>query len=402
MKVLYITQHFNIPTGFAGIRMYKMAKALVGHGHEVTIVCGSHDGAKTGLDGEFIKGKRNGFYEGIEIIEFDIKYSNKFSFVKRTGVFLLYVWKTVGLALFYKYDILFASTTPLTVGIPGIFARWLRGKKFVFEVRDLWPELPKAMGVIKNPVILWLMGLLEFICYRSATKLVGLSDGIVKGIARRGVKLNKIANIPNGCDLDIFSSNDGDLKIDGVQENDFLCLYSGTHGIANGLDILIDVAAELTNRGNNTVKFILVGDGKLKPGLIIKANEQRLKNIIFLDPLNKADLSKLMNTCDIGMQLLANIPAFYYGTSPNKFFDYICVGLPVLNNYPGWISELITQYNCGITVSPDNPEAFADSLIKLEKEKYKLPEMSVNARNLAENEFDRNLLSDKWVYWLTS
>ncbi|MBM3402664.1 MAG: glycosyltransferase family 4 protein [Bacteroidetes bacterium] len=402
MKVLYITQHFNIPTGSAGIRLYKMAKALVDHGHEVTIVCGSYDGAKTGLDGEFIKGKRTGFYEGIKIIEFDIKYSNKFSFAKRAGVFFLYVWKTVGLALFYEYDILFASTTPLTVGVPGIFARWIRGKKFVFEVRDLWPELPKAMGVIKNPVILWLMGVLEFLCYRSATKLIGLSEGIVKGIERRGVKKNKIANIPNGCDLDIFSANDGKLKIKGVQENDFLCLYSGTHGIANGLDILIGVAAELTRRGNNNIKFVLVGDGKLKPGLIAKANEQNLKNIIFLDPLNKADLSKLMNTCNIGMQLLANIPAFYYGTSPNKFFDYISAGLPVLNNYPGWISELITQNNCGITVSPDNPVAFADSLIKLEQEKFKLPEMSVNASKLAKHEFDRILLSDKWVNWVTS
>jgi glycosyltransferase involved in cell wall biosynthesis len=179
-------------------------------------------------------------------------------------------------------------------------------------------------------------------------------------------------------------------------------LYSGTHGIANGLDVVIDVAANLVNRGNNTIKFVLVGDGKLKSGLIKKAIEQNLKNIIFLDPLNKSDLSKLMNTCDIGMQVLANIPAFYYGTSPNKFFDYISAGLPVLNNYPGWISELITQNNCGISVPPDNPVAFADSLIKLEQEKFKLPEMSVNARKLAKHEFDRGLLSDKWVNWVTS
>jgi glycosyltransferase involved in cell wall biosynthesis len=371
MKILYIVQHFNIPSGSAGIRPYKMAKSLLAHGHEVTIVCGSYDGAQTGLNGEFTQGKRIGFFEGIQIIEFDIKYSNKLSFLKRTGVFFLYVWKTVGLALFSKYDVLVASTTPLTVGIPGIFARCIRGKKFVFEVRDLWPELPKAMGVIKNPAILWLMGLLEFFCYHSANKLIGLSDGIVKGIAKRGIKLNKIANIPNGCDLDIFNIDHGRMKIEGIEENDFLCLYSGTHGIANGLNILIDVAAELTKRGNNTVKFVLVGDGKLKPDLIAKANKRQLKNIIFLDPLNKADLSRLMNTCNIGMQLLANIPAFYYGTSPNKFFDYISVGLPVLNNYPGWISELITQYNCGITVSPDNPEVFADSLMKLEKEKYR-------------------------------
>jgi len=402
MKVLYIVQHFNVPTGSAGIRPYKMAKSLLAHGHEVTIVCGSYDGAQTGLSGEFTQGKRIGFFEGIQIIEFDIKYSNKLSFLKRTGVFFLYVWKTIGLALFSKYDVLFASSTPLTVGIPGIFARCIRGKKFVFEVRDLWPELPKAMGVIKSPAILWLMGVLEFLCYHSSTKLIGLSDGIVKGIAKRGIKLNKIANIPNGCDLDIFNIDHGKMEIEGTQENDFLCLYSGTHGIANGLDILINTAEILTKRGNYTIKFVLVGDGKCKPDLVNSANQKGIKNIIFLKPLNKQELSKLMNTCDIGMQLLANIPAFYYGTSPNKFFDYISVGLPVLNNYPGWISEMIEKNYCGIKVLPDNPAEFAESLIKLEKEKYKLADMSLNARNLAKNEFDRTLLSNKWVDWVTS
>jgi glycosyltransferase involved in cell wall biosynthesis len=402
MKILYVVQHFNIPTGSAGIRPYKMAKALLDKGHKVTLVCGSYEGAKTGLNGDFVDGKRTGFYEGIQIIEFDIKYSNKMSFLKRTWVFFLYVWKTVSLALSYNYDILFASTTPLTVGIPGIFARWIRNKRFIFEVRDLWPELPKAMGVIKNPIILWMMGVLEFLCYQSANKLIGLSDGIVKGINKRGVSLNKIVNIPNGCDLDIFSSNHGTLHIDGTDERDFLCLYSGTHGIANGLEILIDTAEILTEKGNQTIKFILVGDGKCKPNLVNKIIEKKLENIIFLNPLNKQDLSHLMNTCDIGMQLLANIPAFYYGTSPNKFFDYISAGLPVLNNYPGWIADIIINNNCGIIVPPDNPLEFANSLITLEKEKYKLEVMSENAIKLAKKEFDRTLLANKWVDWVTN
>ena len=402
MKILYIVQHFNIPTGSAGIRPYKMANALIENGHEVTIVCGSYDGAKTGLDGTFFKGKRTGYFEGIEIIEFDIKYSNKLSFIQRTWVFMLYVWKTIELALFYRYDVLFASSTPLTVGISGIFARWIRRKKFVFEVRDLWPELPKAMGVIKNPVILSLMGILEFLCYHSANKLIGLSGGITNGIAKRGIKLEKIKTIPNGCDLDIFSSDHGKLKISGANEDDFLCLYSGTHGIANGLDILIDAALVLRERGNQTIKFVLVGDGRCKPDLIKRANELQLENIIFLGPLNKSELSKLMNTCSIGMQLLANIPAFYYGTSPNKFFDYISAGLPVLNNYPGWISELILKNNCGIKVVPDNPKEFSESLINIEKEKYKLEKMSNNARNLAKTDFDRSVLSQKWVDWVVN
>jgi len=400
MEVLYIVQHFNVPTGSAGIRPYKMAKALIENGHSVTIVCGSYDGAQTGLSGNFVNGKRIGLFEGIKIIEFDIKYSNKLSFISRTWVFFLYVWKTVRLALFYRYDVLFASSTPLTVGIPGIFARWVRRKKFVFEVRDLWPELPKAMRVITNPVILSLMRLLEFLCYNSANKLIGLSGGIANGIAKRGIKPQKITTIPNGCDLDIFQKNHGSFVIEGTKSDDFLCLYSGTHGIANGLEILIDVAVLLNEKGNKTIKFVLVGDGRCKQDLIQRTRNMNLHNIIFLSPMNKAELSKLMNTCNIGMQLLANIPAFYYGTSPNKFFDYISVGLPVLNNYPGWISDLIIASNCGVNVSPDNPNEFADSLIKLEQEKYKLAEMSENAFMLAKNKFDRDKLARNWVEWV--
>lgn len=103
-----------------------------------------------------------------------------------------------------EYDLVFATTTPLTAGIPGIFARWLRGKAFVFEVRDLWPELPKAMGVITNPVVLGMMSVLEWLSYRSAHRLIGLSPGIVEGIERLGVPAHLVEMVPNGCDLDIL------------------------------------------------------------------------------------------------------------------------------------------------------------------------------------------------------
>ena len=165
MKILYIVQHFNIPTGSAGIRPYKMAKALIDHGHEVTIVCGSYDGANTGLEGEFVNGKRNGSFHKINIIEFDLKYSNKYNFLKRSLVFLRFILKTIVPTLTLKYDIIFASSTPLTVGVPAIFGKFFRRKKFVFEVRDLWPELPKEMGVIKNPIILGLLSFLEYTIY---------------------------------------------------------------------------------------------------------------------------------------------------------------------------------------------------------------------------------------------
>ncbi len=160
-----------------------------------------------------------------------------------------------------EYDLVFATTTPLTAGIPGIFARWLRGKAFVFEVRDLWPELPKAMGVITNPVVLGMMSVLEWLSYRSAHRLIGLSPGIVEGIERLGVPAHLVEMVPNGCDLDIFASDSEPWRPERVKADDLLAVFAGTHGVANGLDAVLNAAAELKKRGRDDIKLLLVGQG---------------------------------------------------------------------------------------------------------------------------------------------
>ena len=401
MKILYFHQHFTTPKGASGIRSYAMAQALLHHGHQVTMVCGSFGAGQTGLTNSFVHGVRRGTVDGIDIIEFELPYSNKLSFLKRVKLFLSFALKSVKVALSEKYDVVFATTTPLTASIPGIFAKWLRRKPFVFEVRDLWPELPKAMGVITNPVILSMMSALEWLSYHSADRLIGLSPGIVEGITKRGIALEKIASIPNGCDLDIFSAPSVHWRPEQVSEQDFMAIFTGTHGLANGLNALIDVAIELQNRSRNDIKLVLVGDGMQKASLQSKVQELQLSNVVFHDPVNKEKLASLMASADIGLQILANIPAFYYGTSPNKFFDYISAGLPVLNNYPGWLAELIKQENCGLTVPPENATVFADALVYAAQNKEKLITMGRNAQQLAKQQFDRQQLSYQFVEWVT-
>ncbi|MCS0225587.1 glycosyltransferase family 4 protein [Vibrio alginolyticus] len=377
-----------------------MSKRLIHHGHNVTMVCGTYGGGATGLESEFIGGKREGVVDGIRIIEFDLAYSNSDGFLKRSMTFVKFALKSIGLAFTEKYDVLFATTTPLTAGIPGIFARWLRGKPFVFEVRDLWPELPKEMGVIKNPIILGLMSLLEWASYRSANRCIGLSPGIVEGIKKRGVPTDKIAMVPNGCDLSIFTQPSEPWRPEGVTQEDLMAVFTGTHGMANGLDAVLDAATELQSRGRNDIKLVLVGQGKLKPQLEAKAKEMQLNNVVFHPPVNKQKLAGLMASADVGMQVLANIPAFYYGTSPNKFFDYISAGLPVINNYPGWLAGMIEDSQCGFTVAPENPQAFANALEQAADNRGALVNMGASARQLAESQFDRQLLADKWVQWV--
>jgi len=257
------------------------------------------------------------------------------------------------------------------------------------------------MGVIRNPVVLFAMSALEWVTYRSAHRLVGLSPGIVDGIARRGIPLERIASVPNGCDIGIFSAREHAWRPSQVHLNDLMAVFAGTHGIANGLDAVLDAAAELKRRGREDIKLVLIGQGKLKAELRARAARDRLDNVVFQDPVDKSRLAGLMAATDIGLQTLSNVPAFYYGTSPNKFFDYIAAGVPVLNNYPGWLAEMIVDEGCGLVVPPNSPGAFADALERAADDRESLQVMGRRARILAEKRFERGALADRWVDWVT-
>jgi glycosyltransferase involved in cell wall biosynthesis len=402
MRILYFHQHFSTPQGSAGTRSYEMARALVGEGHEVTMVCGSYSQGNTGLNVPFKNGVRQGTIDGIDVIEFELAYANDMGFLLRTWIFIKFALRSSWVALSKPADVVFASSTPLTAGIPGILSRWLRGRRFVFEVRDLWPELPEAMGVIRNPVVLTMMSWLEWLSYKSAHRLIGLSPGIVDGIARRGIPKNRICMVPNGCDLDTFHPNVTGTRPDSIKDKEFLAVFTGTHGLANGLDAVLDAAAELKRLGRTDISIALIGRGSEKKWLQQRAKSENLNNVVFLDPVSKVTLANYLSGADAGLQILRNVPAFYYGTSPNKFFDYIAAGLPVINNYPGWLAELIEDNRCGLAIPPENARKLADALIKLADDETMRARMSINARTLAETRFGRKKLAKNWVEWVLS
>ena len=204
--------------------------------------------------------------------------------------------------------------------------------------------------------------------------------------------------IPNGCDLQLFSPNDDKgVALAGIMPHDFVALFCGAHGVANGLDAVLDAAAILVQRNRLNIKIVFVGDGKEKPRLMKRALDECLENIIFAPPIPKEKLADIMARADAGLMILANVPAFYYGTSPNKFFDYLSAGLPILNNYPGWIANLIAEHDCGLAVPPDDPTAFADSLIELADHREVCVRKGRQARVLGETVFSREHLAEKFV-----
>jgi glycosyltransferase involved in cell wall biosynthesis len=398
MKLLYFHQHFTTPKGASGTRSYEFARRLIARGHTVTMVCGSYGAGDTGLSGEYRKGRRSGVVDGIRVIELHLPYSNADGFFKRSITFLKFAARSAGIALSESYDLLFATSTPLTAAIPGIVARPIKGKPFVFEVRDLWPELPREMGVITNPIVLWSLGVLERMAYRMADHVIGLAPGIVAGVRARSPAGRETTLIPNGCDLDVFVPADSARRqIPGVSEDDFVAIFTGAHGLANGLHAVLNAAAELRKRNSERIKFVFIGDGMQKQELMERAAREDLSNCVFLDPVPKGELAELMQSADLGLMILANVEAFYFGTSPNKFFDYIAGGMPVLCNYPGWVSEMLVEWGAGVAVPPDDPAAFAEALMDLETKREALVQMGRRGRELAEQQFDREKLADQFV-----
>lgn len=399
MKVIYFAEHFDTPTTGGGLRPYQMAKRLISAGHQVTMVCGG-DQKWLNLPASDKKNIYRGDIDGIDVIQISIPYSNNDSISKRAIIFLKFAWKAMEYAMKEDYDLLFATSTPLTDGLPGIAAKWFRRKKFVFEVRDLWPELPKALGM-KNPFLLWGMSVLEKRSYHAADACVGLSPGICEGIRRRSQKGKPIAMIPNGCDLDLFTiSTEKPDVIPGVKPTDTVAVFTGAHGVANGLDAVLDMAKVLKERKREDIKIVFVGEGKMKTHLKERVKNEELSNCLFLDRMPKKALNDVMARADVGLMVLANVPAFYYGTSPNKFFDYIASGLPVVNNYPGWLADMINENKCGIAVEPEKPEAFADAMIEMANNPELRDTCGKNGRALAEREFARDLLGEKFVKFL--
>lgn len=400
MRILYIHQYFGTPAGSSGTRSYEMARKLIQAGHEVTMICGSSDRSQTGLTGNFDYGRRTGTVEGINIVEFNLTYQNSDNLPVRALKFAQFALRSIGFALSRRFDVTIATTTPLTVVIPAIAARLFKGVPFVFECRDLWPEIPKAMGV-KSPLALLPMHLMEWLGCKFSLSQIALAPGIAKGMEKAGSDPDSITLIPNGCDHELFDSVEAIRPAqyfpDKLGSEDFVAVFAGAHGRANGLDAVLDAAAVLRDRHITTIKILLIGDGSEKARLMKRADKEQLDSVIFESPIPKTTLAGILKGADCGLQSLANLEAFYNGTSPNKFFDYLAASLPVVINYPGWLGEMVEIHECGIAVPPDEPTALAEALSTLARNPSLRQEMAAKSYALGQQEFGRESAGARFV-----
>ena len=397
MHVAYIHQHFSTTKGTTGTRSYEMSRRLLEAGHRVSMICGATDVSDIGAGAtEHVSALD---IDGIAIKRVNAPYTNRMGFVARLRAFGRFAREATKVVSQLDADLVFASSTPLTVGIPGMKGAQKLGVPFVFEVRDLWPNVPIAIGVLRNPLLIWYARRLECRIYRAAQQIIALAPGMKADIVKTGYPGDRVTMIPNGADLELFQPSREALDDPRCGEpGDFRLVFTGAHGLANGLDAVLDTAVELKRRGERGIRFVFIGGGGQKPRLVERSHAEGLDSLVsWIDPMPKHELARFLPRMDAGLMILRNLPEFYYGTSPNKFFDYLASGLPVLNNYPGWLADMIRENDCGRAVPPDDPAAFADAVVWMRDHPAELREMGRRARQLAERDFAREKLADRFV-----
>jgi glycosyltransferase involved in cell wall biosynthesis len=398
LDVLYFHQYFATRRRSTATRSYELARRLVDRGHRVTIVSRDTRKLESGRDGT-PEGRvvAREEVDGIDVLYLNIPYANRYPTAVRLASFTAFtVAASVAGALHRRPDVVFASSTPLTIGIAGLLTARIKRAPFVFEIRDLWPAVPVALGALTGRPAIRTAEWLESRLYDGAQRVVVLSEGSREELRRRGVPDDKLVLIPNAADLDVFRP---DVVDEGFRERHalqdrFLALYAGAMGRANGLDQLVGAAEALRRWGDRRVTIVALGDGGERPRLEERTRDLGLENLLFIPAVPKEELAGVVGAADVTLTIFAPYPILETN-SPNKFFDSLAAGKPVVVNLDGWLRGLVEEHDAGVWVPAGNAEALAGALSTLAANPARVDEMGRNARSLAEREFARDEMAER-------
>lgn len=390
MKILYLHQHFSTRSGHAGTRSYEFAKYLVSQGETVEMVCGRN--AKSNFDIPEEGLIQNWNIEGIDVTVINVGYGNHMGFIARVLAFLKFAIFSTYVGLRQKdIDVVFATSTPLTVAIPGLIVSFFKRKPLVFEVRDIWPESAVGSGALKNKFVIKLLEWFERLVYRRSQRIIALSHRMKDRMVRNSaIPPEKVDVIPIGSDYALFSGEkDWRWREENGLSDKFLAIFPGAHGVANGLDVLVDCAKLLPDN----IRIVMMGQGGQKERLMKRAEDEGVDKILFFPPLAKEQLASILPTMDCGLQILKPIEVFETAL-PNKFFDFCAAGLPVIVNLPCEVADIVVEKNAGKYVEVNTAENVAQAIIDLQKD-ADIAEIKANAKSIAER-FERGKMAKEF------
>jgi len=394
MHILLIHQAFTSLDEAGGTRHYEIASHLARKGHFITILT-SPISYLTGQKKSSQEQRGASEAENIRILHTYAYPALHKSFAARTINFITFMVSSFfkGIQV-RKVDLVWGTSPPIFQAASAWLLARLKRVPYLLEVRDLWPAFAIEVGVLKNPLLISLSLWLEKFLYRHADLVVVNSPGYIDHVRNKGAK--KVKLIPNGSDIHLFRTLDKGKafrKKYGIEEK-FIVTYAGAHGMSNDLGVVLDAAKILS--GHTKIHFILVGDGKEKPGLIETAKKLRLTNLTFMDPVAKKQMAEVFSASDACLAILKPLE-LYKTTYPNKVFDYMAAGKPVLLAIDGVIRKVVEEAGCGIFIQPGDALDMSKKVLWLSHHPKEAKLMGEAGRNQIIHRFDRAKLAEQFI-----
>ena len=391
--VLYVHQNFSTPRGAWGTRAYDLARHWMERGHRVTVVTGVYDRSDLRPDRVWWSGVAG----GIPVRALNLPFSNRDGVFRRVVTYLALGAFAAWHALWRSYDVALVSLGPITLGGAVFTARWLRRRTCVVEVRDLFSDGLDQLGIVRNPRALAALRAGEAACYRSAHAVVALSETMAERLRERHRRV-PVAVAPNTADVALFGRprpRPAALSGGGAH-----FVYTGALGRANDCGQLLRAARDLRSRSRRDIHIHLVGDGSEREPLRDEAARAGLDRVHFTSLLPREELAGWLRAATALVLTLRPVPAFD-AASPNKLFDALAAGIPVIQTTRGWIRWLLEDHDCGITVDPERPGALADAMTALTDDRARRDRMARNASRLAREQFATDRIAERLLATLT-
>ncbi len=403
MHILIIHQAFASFDEPGGTRHYEFARLLAAHGYKVTVIASPISyitGEKTSLhppqiSQNIVTKKKE---DEVVILRASVYSAHHKSFYHRIIAFFSFMLSSFWIGLGVKnVDLIWGTSPPIFQGVTAWILARLKHAKFLFEVRDLWPKFAIAVGVLKNPVIISLSEWLERFLYRHADQVMVNSPGFIAHVTSLGAQ--RVELIPNGADPAMFNPADNGMdfrRSQGLQDK-FVVLYAGAHGMSNNLEVVLDAAKILQdNNAASNIQMIFLGDGKEKPVLQQQARDFGLNNVTFLPSVPKHEIPSVLAGVDACIAILKPLDE-YRTTYPNKVFDYMAAGRPVILAIDGVIRQVVESANCGLFTEPGNAASMANAIFNLSRDTTISRKLGMNGRKYLEENFSREKMAEKLI-----
>jgi colanic acid biosynthesis glycosyl transferase WcaI len=406
MRILYISQYFPPEAGATQTRAYEMARNLVRLGHQVTLIAEVPNHPSGIIPPEY-RGKlvEREDLEGIDVIRVWVKTYPVKNFRQRIVFYLSFMLASTMAGLILArghYDMIYATSPPLFVGASGVLVSRLKRVPLIFEVRDIWPESAVALGELSNPTAIKWATWLEQSCYAHAQKIIVVTHGIRSRLMQRGIPPEKLAVVPNGANTELFRFNAearDRIRSQLHLEGKFIAVYAGIHGIAQGLETVVEAAGLL--REQSDVHIVLIGDGPKKKELVNVVQQLGLSNLTLVPEQPRHLIPEYLSAADVALVPLRKIELFN-SALPSKMFDAWACQLPVLLSVSGEARNLLESCDGGLFIPPEEPVALKQGILACKMDAQLRKKWGENGRQLTEEHFSRQALAETLAEILTS